>query len=61
MHFDLILRFLFNISSIIADSDELVVAVLRGVPSLARDRGVFGELALRERFTKVNLNMHYIL
>lgn len=37
-----------------ADSDDLVVAVLRGVPNLARERGVFSELALRERFNKVD-------
>ncbi|XP_077297360.1 inner membrane mitochondrial protein mitofilin [Arctopsyche grandis] len=48
-----LIRELEAIATAAADSDDLVVAVLRGVPNLARERGVFSELALRERFNKV--------
>nr|CAH7745668.1 unnamed protein product [Callosobruchus chinensis] len=36
-----------------ADNDELVCAVLKGVPKEAKERGVYPEDALRERFLKV--------
>lgn len=36
-----------------ADGDELVQAVLAGIPKEATERGVFPEDALRERFIKV--------
>lgn len=35
------------------EGDELVAVVLSGVPAEARERGVFPEDALRERFIKV--------
>lgn len=38
---------------LLADSDELVQAVLAGIPKEATERGVFPEDALRERFIKV--------
>lgn len=37
----------------IGENDQLVSAVLKGIPSEARKRGVFPEVALRERFLKV--------
>lgn len=36
-----------------ADNDELVKTVLAGIPAKAKERGVFPEDALRERFLKV--------
>ncbi|CAG9829577.1 unnamed protein product [Diabrotica balteata] len=36
-----------------ADQDELVSAVIQGIPKEARERGVYPEDALRERFLKV--------
>ncbi|XP_072378950.1 MICOS complex subunit Mic60 isoform X1 [Diabrotica undecimpunctata] len=36
-----------------ADHDELVSAVIQGIPKEARERGVYPEDALRERFLKV--------
>lgn len=36
-----------------AENDDLVKAVINGIPKEARERGVFPEDALRERFLKV--------
>lgn len=36
-----------------AEGDELVAVVLNSLPEVAKDRGVFPEEALRERFVKV--------
>lgn len=38
---------------VLAAGDELVKAVLDGIPKEAKERGVFPEDALRERFLKV--------
>lgn len=47
---------LFNrkVKQIFSEGDELVAAVLQGVPHEAKSRGVYPEDALRERFFKVD-------
>lgn len=48
MYFSLFLFFF-----LIAEGDELVIVVLENLPKEARERGVFPEDALRERFLNV--------
>lgn len=44
---------IFSFSLILAKEDPLVCAVIRSIPEEAAKRGVFPEIALRERFLKV--------